>query len=155
MWGQEVPHTVVEVSSPLQCNAMHLTAVSSLCGRSVKLAAQYRTPACNQHRPQSSIYQCPTQLLSPPLGINKCASSPANKSSGPSPLPKIVNVRSCSVRFTMQSDNGFEKVFTAILAVETISAKICQTGQKKGDRGVKARSSKVWSIKKQWSRKRQ
>ena len=55
----------------------------------------------------------------------------------------------------MQSDNGFEKVFTAILAVETISAKICQTGQKKGDRGVKARSSKVWSIKKQWSRKRQ
>ena len=32
----------------------------------------------------------------------------------------------------MQSDNGFE---TAILAVETISTKICQTGQKKGDRG--------------------
>ena len=67
----------------------------------------------------------------------------------------MLNVRSCLVRFTMQSDNGFEKVFTAILAVETISAKICQTGQKKGDRGVKARSSKVWSIKKQWSRKRQ
>ena len=38
----------------------------------------------------------------------------------------------------MQCDNalqGFEKVFTAMLAVETISTQICQTAQKKGDRG--------------------
>ena len=40
-----------------------------------------------------------------------------------------------SVKFTMQPDDGFEKVFTAMLAVETISTKICQTAQKKGDRG--------------------
>ena len=38
--------------------------------------------------------------------------------------------------------------------VETISRKLCQRGQKKGDKVVKARSSKVrTSIKVQWSRK--
>ena len=38
--------------------------------------------------------------------------------------------------------------------VETISRKLCQRGQKKGDKVVKPRSSKVrTSIKVQWSRK--
>ena len=40
-----------------------------------------------------------------------------------------------SVKFTMQPDDGFEKVFIAVLAVETIITKICQIVQKKGDRG--------------------
>ena len=35
----------------------------------------------------------------------------------------------------MQSDNGFEKVSTAVPTVETISTKICQMAQKKGDKG--------------------
>ena len=98
MRGQEAPL----LCSPLWwkyplCNAMLCTWLlyPPMCGRCVKLAAQYRTPACNQHRPQSSIYQCPTQLLSPPLGINKCASSPANKNYSLWTLHRILNVRSC------------------------------------------------------------
>ena len=86
------PHWMYPLQS-LLCSAT-VESVSSLhSGESVKLAAQYhrRLPAISIGGNHPSInalqcnhlsinaLQCITQLLSPPLGINTCASPSANK----------------------------------------------------------------------------
>ena len=97
---------------PLLCYC----GISLHSGESVKLAAQYhrRLPSCNQHRWQSSIYQCITiynASLNCTLGINTCASLAANEKSQQNVKQNI----DCTIAMfsEIQSDNGVEKVSTA------------------------------------------
>ena len=113
----------------------------------MKLPAQYRASACNQHRLQSSIYQSasPHHSTALPSIRNKCAS-----------LLCLLNLKQNLQNVELKQkeqllnvyqvqhalDNDFEEVFTTFPTVETIKRKICQLAQRKGDRGLKRAAQK-------------
>ena len=139
--GQEARHC-----NALDCGSI-LSIVYRLYGRRICIAVEVSSPLRQQREITCSVSGVCLQSAaapiihlsmphSPPLGINKCAPYCSfEKILGCLASPQNVECQNNLVRITMQSDNGFEKVSTAVPTVETISTKICQMAQKKGDKG--------------------